>query len=38
MALGERSAVIAPSGELVAVVDPDEERGFRVVRVFSRGF
>lgn len=32
-----RSAVIGENGELVAVVDPDEERGFRVVRVFSRG-
>lgn len=35
--LAERSAVIGPEGELVAVIDPDEERGFRVARVFSRG-
>lgn len=33
----ERTAVIDAAGGLVAVVDPDEERGFTVARVFSGG-
>lgn len=37
LAIAERTAIVDAAGELVAVLDPDEERGFKVARVFARG-
>lgn len=34
--IAARTALVDEDGELVAVLDPDTERGFRVVRVFVR--
>ena len=33
----ERTAIWGPDGDLIAVLDPDDERPYRVARVFTRG-
>jgi len=35
--IAERTAIWNGEGDLVAVLDPDDERGYRVARVFTRG-